>query len=148
MKFKGLKSIYSLIVISVVFILIDVFLIFNRIAPYNSILPYMLVAMIPICCILSVLGEIGIPSVSFDNNSRTICTAHIRDERSAAKSADGAAKMSLFFSTIYYDEIASVDVNNKILTITLQSEYKKTLYLTSFTQKQIDCIVDNITKLL
>ena len=148
MKFKGLKTIYSLIAISFIFILIDVFLILYRITLYDSILPYVLIAVIPICCILSVLGEIGIPSISFDNNSRTICTAHIRDERRVAKSADGAAKMNLFFSTIYYDEIASVDVNDKILTLTLQSGYQKTLYLTSFTQKQIDCILDNITKVL
>ncbi|MBQ9746799.1 MAG: hypothetical protein IJW21_08260 [Clostridia bacterium] len=146
MKFKGLKAIYSLIIISVIFILIDAFLIFYL----NSdlILLYTLIAVIPICCILSVFGEIGIPAISFDNNSRTICTYHIKDERRAARSADSTAKKELFFSTIYYDEIVSVAVNNKILTVTLQSGYPKTLYLTSFTQKQIYRIVDNITKLL
>jgi hypothetical protein len=104
----------------------------------------MFVAVIPICCILTIVGDIGIPTIVFNNHSKTICTTHIKDERRATNQADYATKMGLLFETIYFDEIVSADVSNKVLTITLQSGYQKVLYLTYFTKKQIYSIANNI----
>ena len=144
MKYRGLKVIYFLIIISIAFIFIDIILIYYRNYIYNSILICILVAVIPICCILTIVGDIGIPTVIFDGHSKTIRTIHIKDERKAANKADYATKMGLLFETIYFDEIVSADVNNKTLTITLQSGYQKVLYLTYFTKKQVYSIANNI----
>jgi hypothetical protein len=144
MKYKGLKAIYYSIITSIAFVLLDIFLIFYNNFIDDLIFLYVLVAIIPICCILTIIGDIGIPMIVFDDNSKTIRTFHIKDERKTTKKSDYATKMRLLFATIYFDEIVSVDVNNKILTVALQSGYKKVLYMTSFTKKQILCIAKKI----
>lgn len=144
MKIFALKYRILLIIISVSFLAIDVFLMNSY--GFDAewlILLYVLIGVIPLCGVLTLCSNMAVPSVTFNYHSKTIITDFVANElykydRSFINQGD----------KFYFDEITNCKINKKKIQLTLKYGYVKTLYLGFFTKGQIRKIQKEIEKII
>ena len=144
MKILGLKYKLLLLLITIIFITVDIVLML--ICGFDGqflILLYVLIGLIPTWCVISLFSNMSIPTITMDNNTNRIITDWIANER--YKSDRGFINQG---DELYYDEIISCDIDKNKLIVKLSYGQTKTFYLGAFTPKQILQIKNEIDMIL
>lgn len=142
MVITGLKYNLFIILLSIVFVIIDILLmICYGFEAQLLIFLYVMIGVVPLCGIISICVGMS-PSVSIKN--KTIRTFSIPDDRYQITRA-----IHNTTTDIYTDEIISCEIEGYKLIFKLRYGHIKTLYLKLFTKRQIEKIkkeIDNIIK--
>ena len=146
MKISGLKFKTILIFISIVLFSVDVFLIIKYgFDKQLLVLLYLTIGIIPLCSIVALASGMSIPTVIINNDSKTIKFYFIANE---LYKRDKNLKNQM--GTIPFDEIIGCEIDKNKLIIKLKYDSIKMLYLSSFSEKQINNIknaIDSICSL-
>ncbi|MBR2616880.1 MAG: hypothetical protein IKC56_01415 [Clostridia bacterium] len=143
MKISAFQYIFFVILLSIVFAILDAILIFYYgFSRQFLIFLYVLIGCVPLCGLISLF--VGMyPAIMLNNDSKTIKTLSIPDERYKIKK-------SLYntTATISFNEINSCEIENKKLIIKLRYGHEKILFLNFFSKSQIAKIKKQIDEII
>lgn len=143
MKISALKHILIIIILSIIFTMLDVFLILHY--GFNEqlfIFVYVMISLVPLCGILSLCSNLSVPTITIDYNSKTIITDFVANE--LCKNDVLRNQGDVF----YFDEVINCETDNKKMFIMLRYGRIKTLHLNLFTKGQIAKIKKEIDKIV
>lgn len=143
MKTSAFKYNLFIIILSIIFAILDVFLIFYY--HFDSelfIFLYVIIAVVPLCGIISICTGMS-PSIIISKETKTIETLSIPDERYKINKIPRNAA-----TIIHFDEINNCIIEGNKLNIKLRYGRVKTLYLNFFTKSQILKIKKEIDKII
>lgn len=144
MKFTGMKYNLLLIIITIVFTIVDIFLMVNYgFSGQLLILLYTMIGIIPLCSIIAIITGMSSPTILIDNCTRKISANFIANDR--YKSNHNLRNQ---FTEIYFDEIIDCHKDKNNLIFKMKYDQNKTLYLYFFTKKQIESIKKEINKIM
>lgn len=141
-KYIGLKFNLILLILTIALAVVDIFLM----GKYGFdgqllIFLYVIIGVVPLCSIIALITGIFSPTIIIDNNARKIDAHFISNE--IYKSNHNLRNS---FTIIHFDEIVEcVRETNKLIFV-MKYNHVKTLYLSSFTEKQIIKIKNEIDK--
>ncbi len=144
MKIFGLKYKILLCLITILFLIIDIFLMsFFEFKGQLLVFLYIMIGIVPLCGIFALCSNMFVPTITIDYNSKTITSDFVANElyknnRHLRNQGD----------VLYFIEITDCEIDNKKMFITLRYGQIKTLYLNYFTKKQISKIKKEIDRII
>lgn len=143
MAFYGQKYKTVLVVISITFLCVDLFLMrLYGFVGQALIALYVFLGIVPVCALAFVIGNV-VPSVTLDDRCKTIVTRGIFDERRRYTKSQIAT-----FSTIHLEEVQRCEISGNSIVLSMKWNSKKTLYLSAFSDRQIKSIQRQISSRL
>ena len=143
MKISALKYNLFVIILSIVFAILDGFVIFCcGFGGELLIFVYVIIGLVPLCGIISICIGMS-PTIVINHNFKTITSNGIANE--FYKSDKHYRNQCDEF---YYDEIVNCEINGKKLEIKLKYGQTKTLNLSFFTKNQRLKIKNEIFKII
>ena len=143
MKIYAFKYNLFIIILSIIFAMLDLFLIlYYGYEGQLSVFLYVIIGVVPLCGISSICVGMS-PTIIISKETQTIKTLSIADERyKINRSIHNTATI------IYFDEIENCIIEGNKLIIKLRYGHVKTLYLNFFTKSQIEKMKKEIDKII